>query len=310
MRAHGQSAKTRERAVAILCLAGAIACFGTVPIFIRHLSRYLDAWIVNGIRYSTAALILFPFVLVLQRRQRAFGGVWRAAIAPATVNLLGQILWGLTPYYNEACVINFVIRTTFLFTIIFSFLWLPGERALARFPAFWVGSAVCVCGVALMYGATLRRGVGSSPFGIMLIVATSVFWGLYAVFIKRCLHEYPARLGFGVVSLYTTAGLVVLMGLNGDFSRLRPLTVGNWGLLILSGILGIAIAHVLVFRAIRVLGPVAVYGADLLSPFVTLLGAMLFLGETMTSPQLLGGLALVVGTATLVLTQAWSGGKA
>ncbi len=63
--------------------------------------------------------------------------------------------------------------------------------------------------------------------------------------------------------------------------------------------LGIALGHVLYYKAVHVLGPIVCEGTLALVPFLTALLAHHILGEQMVPAQWLGGSLLV--TATLLL---------
>lgn len=66
----------REIAIAVLACAAAMLCFSVVRVFLRHLTKHLDCWTVNAVRYSTAAPFWLPFVLRLTGK--AFGWArWR-----------------------------------------------------------------------------------------------------------------------------------------------------------------------------------------------------------------------------------------
>ena len=298
----------KQRTIAVICLIASLFCFACVPLFIKHFARHLDAWTVNGIRYSTATLLLLVFVITLRRKSPEYRRVWRAAFWPAVVNLCGQVIWAMIPYHSDASVFGFGIRSTFLFTILFGMVMLPKERPMGRIPLFWIGTIVSIAGLFVMYGASLGKSTGTTITGVILIVVTSVFWGLYLVFVKRFLSEFPARLSFGVICIYTSVGLIILMLLKGNLVALKMLSPQNWGLLVLSGVVGIAIAHMLLYRAIGVLGPIVVSGAHLSSPFLTWLGATIFLGEHMTRAQVSGGLVLITGVLLLVMARARLGG--
>ncbi|MDP6526461.1 MAG: DMT family transporter [Kiritimatiellia bacterium] len=297
-----------ERFTAYICLAGAILGFSSVPLFIKHFAASLDAWTVNAVRYSTASVILAPVALVIYARNRERSrGIWLAALVPAMPNLIGQIGWALTPYYNDASVIAFVIRSSFLFTILFGCAFLPSERALARIPGFWLGAAICCCGIVVMYAASIFGQRGTSAFGIGLIVATAMMWGIYGVSVRIFLRGYPGRLGFGVVAMYTTFGLLIAACVRAvivsEPSGLATLSTPDWFLLLLSGLIGIAISHVLMYKAIHALGPITASGVQLVSPFLTSMGAALILHEKMGSLQWLGGVLLIAGLLTLVIAR-------
>jgi len=306
---------------ALGCVA-AMLCFGSVPVFLRYFTGWLDPFTVNGVRYATAAVFWLPTVIFLHRRrsratdgpggagERAGRSVWRDALIPTVVNLAGQVGWGLSPYFVQATTIGFVIRSSFLFTVLLGFLFIPRERLLAKKPLFVLGAAACIGGVVVMFLQRLSGtapaptvwggGLGGRVLGMGILVATALCWGAYAVSIRRCMGGYPLRLAFGVISLYTAGGLVVLMLIFGQYRRLAELSPRMWGLLIASAFVGIAFAHILYYRGIHGLGPVVASGITMASPFVTYLFAVAFLGERLTAGQFAGGLAVVAGGVLLV----------
>jgi len=300
-----------EAPVAVACAVAAMLCFSCVPVFLRHLTGYLDCWTVNAVRYGTATMFWLPFVLVLDRRMQARPkatrprSIWLAALVPTVPNLLGQVGWATCPYYVEATTIGFVIRVSFLFTMLLGFLLIPAERPLARRPLFLAGSATTVAGIVLMYAERLGASHmdAREATGLVIIVATAVAWAAYAVSVRRYLARYPLRLAFGVISLYTTAGLVVLMVLLGDYGALAALPPREWALLVVSGLIGIAMGHVFYHRGIHGIGPVVTSGVTMIGPFVTYGLAAAALGEAMTPLQLLGGAAVVAGGLALILAK-------
>ena len=313
----------RERTIAVLCVMAAMLCYGTVPIFLRYLSRHLDKWTVNAVRYSTAAAFWLPFVILLNRRRKAEGGpaarrnIWRDALIPAAVNLAGQVGWGASPYFVNAPTISFLIRTSFLFTVLFGLLLVPAERLLARKPLFLVGALVCMGGAGVMFVEKLTGEGRGSLLGIVIVLATAMCWGAYAVSIRRFMSGYSLRLSFGIISLYTAGGLVVIAVVMrafgpGPYPALGSLTGRVWAILIASAFVGITFSHVMYYRGIHRLGPVVTNGITMASPFVTYVATSLliwthpavFSGETITWTQLLGGLTVVGGGILLVKAKA------
>ncbi|MGQ9923834.1 MAG: hypothetical protein ACUVSM_07830, partial [Armatimonadota bacterium] len=61
------NSKHRERNAAILSALGATVSYGVTPVFLRHFTAWLDPWMVNGIRYSIAAIFWLPVVLSMRR---------------------------------------------------------------------------------------------------------------------------------------------------------------------------------------------------------------------------------------------------
>lgn len=283
--------------------------FGIIPIFLKHFAQFLDPWTVNGVRYSAGALFWLPFLLVLDRRSGATSGaatgrsIWRDAIVPSIVNVIGQAAFGIGPYFVPASTMGFVLRLSFLFTIVFGFAVIAEERLLTRRPAFWVGTAFSLAGVATMFVEELRGGIGSVQ-GLMIIMVTAVAWGAYSVSVRHYMARYSARQSFGVISLYSSAALVVLMLLFGRIESLADIGAGMWGSLMLSALIGIAFGHVLYYRGIHELGPVVASGMSLVTPFVTYVAAAILLDERLSGVQWLGGLLVVIGGGLLVLARA------
>jgi drug/metabolite transporter (DMT)-like permease len=73
--------------------------------------------------------------------------------------------------------------------------------------------------------------------------------------------------------------------------------------LILSSVVGIATAHTLFYTSINHLGVAISTGSQLLAPFLTFLWAFLFLGETLTLIEWVGGMGLVAGGLLLIRAQ-------
>lgn len=295
-----QRTKGQEYRSALVFLALAVLCFSSIPVFLKHFTSSLDAWTVNGFRYTIGMLLWLPFVIRNHGRGRAGErSVWRDALEPACVNVFAQATWALAPYYNDASVISFMLRSTFLFSALFGYLLLREERAFVRHPVFGAGAVGMMVGVYLMYRGGLATA-GTSAIGLAIMLGTAVCWAMYGVSVQRKMQPYPARLSFGVISIYTCAALLVLMVALGRPIDLVGLSPGDTALLVVSALLGIGIGHVLLYRAIHILGPVMTQSAFSVMPFTSALIAYFVLGEILTPLQWLGGL-LVVACCGLML---------
>ncbi len=285
-----------------LALLGVILFWSSAPIVLKYFTGLLDAWTVNGLRYLFTALFWLPVVLRARGDRAPAPGILRAAWVPALCHLLGQAGWGLAPYYNDASVMNFVSRIGFLLTAAVGFILLRSERSLARSPLFWLGAAGALAGLLAMFLGGAPAG-GTSPWGMGILVWTSLCWSFYAVNVRLRMAAYPARLAFGVVSLLVVPGMLLLLFSLGDWRAAAKLNLLQWALLAVSAWLGIAWGHVLYYQAVHELGPVVSEGSLALIPFATALLAHLILGETMVAPQWIGGILLVASTLFLLLTR-------
>ena len=289
----------------VAALAATILIWGVVPLILRHIARegLLDAWTVNGVRYLFTALFWLPFLLANRRELAAQRGIWRHAAVPAACHLLGQIGWGLAPYYNTANVMNFVSRLSFLFSILLGFGLLPDERRLARHPAFWGGAALTIAGIVALFGGGLRDG-DTSPLGLVILVVTAFCWSAYGVTVRSRMQRYSSRLGFGVVSLLVAPPLTALMFGLGDWHAALHLDARHWLMLAFTGCIAIALGHVLFYQGLRALGPIVTEGSLCLVPFLTASLSGLLLHEAMGPLQWAGGILLVAGSLALLAAKA------
>ncbi|MCL5885317.1 MAG: DMT family transporter [Deltaproteobacteria bacterium] len=275
----------------------------------------LDCWVVNALRYSVAPVFWLPFIIARRRRNRPDSGgfgafsdlsvrspIWVAAIVPAAINLVTQVVWGLVGKYAEAGMIGFAAKLAFPFTVVYSFLLFPDERRLAKMSAFWIGGSGSLIGLALLSAEKIGGygGGGTTAFGYSLLLFMAVSWGGYPVTVKKYMSGYSSVLSFWVVSVYTTMFLMFLMFLFGDFSTFHVMDLRAWAILIGSSLIGIAFWHVLYYRSLKDVGAVVSDGVLMASPFLTIAGSAVLLGERLTALQFVGGVA-VVGAGILLV---------
>ena len=295
------SIKTRSWPVAFVALLTALFFWAIIPLFLEHFTHLLDPWTVNGMRYFFSAAFWLPFVVHTLRRmvpgeRRA---VWRAALAPAAAHTLCQIFFGFAPYYNNATMLNFGCRLSIPFTTLFGLWLLKSERPLMRSPLFWLGLLFAMGGFSLMFAKGFGTD-GTSLTGMGLLLGFAVTWGIYVVFVRRNLSGYPTHLSYGIICLLASPLLLILMAGLGDWHVLLHLPAAQWGWLILSAIIGLALSHMLFYHAIITMGPIASEGGMLLIPFQTAIMAHIWLGERLSATQWVAGGILILGCALLL----------
>ncbi|HOE00826.1 MAG TPA: DMT family transporter [Kiritimatiellia bacterium] len=286
---------------AIAAMLLALFFWAVVPMMLVHFTQWMDPWTANGTRYFFAASFWLPFVVRALRcmTPAARRTAWRAAVIPAAAHGTAQVFFGIAPYFNNATLLNFGCRLSIPFATIFGFWLLKSERALARSPLFWAGLLCALGGFLLMFAQGLGES-RASLLGMLMLLGFSVTWGLYVVFVRRNLTAYPAHLAYGMVSVLTGIPLVGLMFAFGQWAELGHLTLPQWGWLVLSSLLGLTLGHVLYYRAIRVMGPIASEGFMLLIPFQTAVLAHFLMGDQLTPTQWLAGAVLILGCVLLL----------
>ena len=286
-----------------LFIIGTILCWATVPVLLKDLTRSVDAWTANGLRYPMAAILYWPVLVLGLRSGRLTRALVLRALPPAVITLCGQILWALAPYYLDASLIAFLIQASVVWAVLGAMILFPDERALLRSPRFYAGLLLAAAG---FLGLAITREAFVHPMtqtGVTLILACSLFFGAYSVSVRRCLGNDPPLLSFGIVAQFVSVGLVTLMFVMGMDERVGGLAVDRWGVLAVSSLLGIGIAHVLLYSAIQRIGATLSNGLCMAIPFVTLVIAHFMLGESMSPGEWTSGGAMAVGGGLLLTSQ-------
>ena len=132
--------------------------------------------------------------------------------------------------------------------------------------------------------------------GMAAALGSAASWALGSVLFRRLGDELPpVALTFakGSASVVLLGALLLLMGFN-------SLSAEAWWLLILSGLLGIAVGDTLFFLALNHLGAHAVVILFTLGQVLTVILAVLWLGEQ-PRPLDWAGIALILGGVSVVM---------
>lgn len=276
--------------------------WGTAPVMLKYLTAHVpDGFTTNLIRYPIASMVYLPFVVMAARRGD-LRGFWLVALIPASVNVLGQTLWAVAPYYMAIGSQAFVVRLGVVWGIVAAFVMFPDERQLLRSPRFWTGAILAMAGVTVMIIVGSGEAAKVTPIGVSLILTCGVCYGLYGVGVRFIMGRRNPLIVFGVVGLYTSVGLVGLAPF-GDPKSL--LTLGAWPMVImvLSAFIGISIAHGLYYIAVKRIGVAVASLVLTLTPFVSAVESIVWLEEQFTWLEWVGGGVLTVGAALTVMSQ-------
>ncbi len=282
----------------VLTLTG----WSSVLLFLEHLTAYIDPWTANGWRYGLAALLWLPLLVVGAARGTLPNRLWRRAIGPALMNTAAQVCFAAAPYYLGPGMAAFLLRVSILFSTAGAFVLFADERVLVRSRLFWAGMLLVVGGSVgtVLFGKDPIKG--GTAVGIMLGAGAGAFYGLYAVAVRYWMHGVPAMTSFAAISLYTAAGVVTLMVAFGAKHGLTvfDLSPANWGVLVLSSLIGIALGHVFFYAAMARLGVTVTTAVVQLAPFITGAASSVLFDEVLTALQWSSGVVLLGGGVMLL----------
>jgi len=204
-----------------------------------------------------------------------------------------QILWATALQWIPAGTSAFLIAATPVVTVFLAVV--AGSDVLSR--AKVAGGLVSLGGVAIVIAGGVGLALGASLPGDLLTLGAAVCWAVYASFGAPVLQRHSplrttawAMVGGSLVLLIP--GL--LQGVGAQWSEVQP---GAWAGLLYSSLIPAGVCNVIVFHAIRLLGPTRITALQFLVPFIAVLLAAVALSEPITAPQLIGGGVIVLGVA-------------
>lgn len=296
-------ARQRIDVGATLACLGSLFCWSVGPIFIKLLSGFVDLWMQNLLRYLVACLFWLPFLLYQRSRENFNHKVWSRSVLPAAANIFLQSFWAASFYYIGPALMSLLVKSSVIWIAGFSLIFFPAERGLVRSKRFWsalVLSMVGVMGVILSGEAFTSE---ATVKGIILTMSAAFGWAVYSILAKISFRDIDVRLGFSVTSIYTVVGLGVLAIVFGKPGMSFEMTTVGWVYVVVSGIVSIAVSHVLYYAAMKRIGATIPSLVLLGTPFLVFSISRVVFGETLSLLQGVFGAILLLGCGISIWAQ-------
>ncbi len=196
--------------------------------------------------------------------------------------------------FADASFVSVAVSTAPLFTALLGFAFLKEEGFGLRFVA---GFIIAISGIALI---SFQEGPAhASPIGVVLCLAGALTWAVYSIIIKR-LSSY----GYDTIAVtkrvfaWGLAYMVIMLVVTGDAFPLavlaEPTVLGNLAFL---GILASAGCFVTWGYSVKHLGATAASAYIYLQAPITVIWAVILLGEPLTAAIVVGLALVIVGLA-------------
>ncbi len=246
------------------------------------------------LRFGAAALLL---LVVLRWREGTMAMPLRQVAPILGLGAIGfglyQILWATALQSIPAGDSAFLIAATPIFTVLLA--GVAGSDILNR-PKV-VGALVSFVGVGIVVAAGPGLVLGASFVGDLLTLAAAFCFAVYTAWGAPILASHsPLR----TTAWAMVGGTVVLAPLGliqASTADWAGVGGGAWVGFVYSALLPAGIANVVVFHAIRLLGPTRITVFQFLVPFIAVLLGAAFLGESVQPAQIVGGAVIVTGVA-------------
>ena len=278
----------------------AVCLWGLAPVATRSLVSELAPLPLLTLRQLLAAGVLLPWAVPALRRIAA-----RDLPRLIAAGLLGMVGYNLPVtvglQWLPASSAGLLLATEPVWVLVIGLVFL-GERVGRRFLA---GTGVALAGVAVIAGpAALSPGSGTRvAAGAALVLLATLAFGGYTVVLRPLSEKYGPVSATAASSVAGAAPYLALVGTIWPPRLSRP----AWGEMLFLA-LGSTVAGMLLWnRAIVRGGSTRISRLLYLEPVVSVLGAMVFLGERATAAVLAGGVLVIAGV--LVTGDSATGGK-
>ena len=246
------------------------------------------------LRFAIAAATL---LLALRWREGSIGLPRRDVLPILGLGAIGfgayQILWSIALQDIPAGDSALLIATTPVITALLAVRIGADTLTVTKLG----GSLLSFSGVALIVASGAGLAFGAALVGDLVTLVAAVCWSVYTAYGAPILRRHsPLR-----TTAWTMVGgsivmavPAVLQAIGVDWSSVQP---DAWAGLAFSALIPAGFANVVVFSAIRLLGPTRISAYQFLVPFIALLLGAAFLAEPMRIEQLIGGAIIVLGVA-------------
>jgi drug/metabolite transporter (DMT)-like permease len=265
----------------------AVCLWGLAPVATRSLVHELAPLPLLTLRQLLAAGVLLPWAVPALRRIDA-----RDLPRFIVAGLLGMVGYNLPVtvglQWLPASSAGLLLATEPVWVLVIGLVFL-GERAGPRVLA---GTGVALAGVAVIAGpAALSPGSGTRAVaGAALVLLATLAFGGYMVVLRPLSQKYGA---VSATATSSVAGALPYLALAGTAWPPRLSPPAGAELLFLA--LGSTVAGMLLWNLAVVRGGAGISRLLYLEPVVSVLGAMVFLGEQVTAAVLAGGVLVIAG---------------
>ena len=271
----------------------AVTLWGLAPVATRAAVAHLAPLPLLVLRLTVASLVLLPWAIPVFRRLRP-----RPAGRLIAAGILGLVGYNLPVtvglQWLPASTAGLLLATEPVWVMVLGRVFL-GERGDAR---TWLGSAVALGGVAVLAGPGALTGAHGyqALAGAGLVLAGTLAFGAYTIVLRPLSRDYGA---IPATAASTVVGTLPYLAFAGTLSGpgLAHLDPAVWGELAFLALGSTAAGLLLWNRAVLALGTTRASLLLYLEPAVSVLGAVVLLGEHVSVLMIAGGLLILAGVA-------------
>jgi drug/metabolite transporter (DMT)-like permease len=263
------------------------------PIVIKIAQDQFSVWSFVGLRTVLAGA---AFLLLI-----AGAGVgWRVEKKDIPRLLLASFLGTTLVQFTYLCGYKYttasngtlIFATTPLFIALIGLF--RGEEKISV--KGWAGIFLSIAGIALLLSKDLSLSHMSLYFtGDLLMLASTLFWASYSVIVAPLLKDYSPLKITGLTTIIGSLPLCIISIPALLTQQWHMVDLRGWGGLLFSSLFALVLTFVIWNMGIKKVGAVKTSLYMNVKPFITVLIAIMFLGEIFSIPLIYGGLLILAG---------------
>jgi drug/metabolite transporter (DMT)-like permease len=282
----------RERRLAEAGVLVVMVAWAANFIVVKSANQQIPPVSFAFLRFGIAAVTL---LIAMRLRDGSFGWPGRDALAIVGLGALGfgvyQFMWSIALQQIPAGDSALLVAATPVFTALLAVV--SGADFLTR--SKLLGSLVSFAGVGVIVASGPGLTVGGAIVGDALTLASAVCWSIYTAFGAPILRRHSPLQTTAWAMVGGALVLAVPGVIQGAGANWSAVSLDAWAGLAFSAFIPAGLANVVVFSAIRLLGPTRITALQFLVPFIAVLLGAVFLAEPVRVGQLLGGVVIVLG---------------
>lgn len=278
----------------------AMLIWGSTFVVTKEVIGGLPPFALAFVRVALAAVVLLPLAQMRRRHQETEVGVhvsqssrlpWGAICAMGFIGVAAYYaLFNLSLAYTSASQGALVQSCLPAMTALVAVVWLRERASLVR----WIGIALSIAGVAIVFSGAPASGAKSAVLGGLLMFATTILWGVYTALAKRTtqfdsISITTAMLAVGAVMLLPIAA-VEIAG-----HGMPRLSLAGWLGVLYLGVVASGVAFILYNAALKHMDASLAGAYTNLIPIIGVIAGVIVLGEPLSARAILGGGIVFLG---------------
>jgi drug/metabolite transporter (DMT)-like permease len=286
-----------DRLVGVFLIALSASGFGAAAIFARiAYEAGTDPITLLFLRSTIAAIFMITFMAV---KGIAFPR-GRTLLSLTLMGALGYVGFSFAFYtaltMASAGLVAILLYLYPAFVTILATVFLKKPVTLLKFGAL----AVTFTGMILIIGPESGNG---QILGIVLGITAAIIYSIYIVVGSNVILNagaFPASTTIIISAGVIFSGVVAVKGVQ------LPATLTGWISIFAIALVSTALANIAFFAGLKKIDPVNASMISTLEPVVTIVLAVLVLGETVTTSKFLGGILILAAVGFLARSEAYA----